>query len=175
MATPSWRVYDVLLTIQGGPLVAVHAIDHIQAAIAAAITGTATLGTNVEQDRPEGRAYPKGSSAVANVFVETDELDARATDGQGEPLEYRKATAKVVIRSKKAAGAGYVLRTAMSEVVTAILADKSLGIGCADTYNNATLVELEGDHSEKDVAKATMDWIVEYEIRADQPATILPS
>ena len=175
MATAHFRLFDVILTIQGGPVVAVHAIDHIQAAIAAAITGTATLGIAVDQDRPEERPWPIDQLASANVYVETDELVSRSTDGEEQPLEIRRAKVQIIIKTKKAAGAGNLLRTAMAEVVVATASNVDLGLGVLDSFNDSTLIELEADHSEKEVATATMDWIVDYQIRANAPSTILSS
>ena len=144
-----------------------HARELIRKAIAAAVTGLTTTGTNVFTNH----VYPYSAADLPNLSIYTASSPELVEDeGVMGSYQLRVLPVEIVARAKATADLDDTLDDICAEVEIALMASSAVSALVKDFRLISTEIEIEGE-GEKPVGAARMEWQAIYRVNGDSPTT----
>jgi len=146
-----------------------HRAEQILDAIKTTVTGLATTGANVARDR----VYPIGATINNALSIYQGSDDPATTEDQSWFIlhSFLAFRIDIQIRLSSSIDISQQLNLIRKEIVIALQADPTLGLGfVVDLIEGSALEPIE-DHADQPIAKQSFNWTVHYErSRADPSA-----
>ncbi len=145
-----------------------HGRTQIRVALAAALTGLTTTGSRVFVNR----IHPVTDAELPCLVISTDSEQVQHATVRAPRAQDRQITATVRVLARATASLDTTLDTSLSEIETAILANRTLGGLARDSRIDRIEVNLD-DGAEKPTGQGTVSILIDWVAAEGSPDTPL--